>query len=128
MRTAVAILLMLSLTFQCMVKVAIVGWYELNKDYIAKNLCENRKNPKMKCCGKCFLRKQLKKADDSNDGSSKQAPGKNNKTELAEFVVPQKMKLPYLPKCDTHTYNAAMQHMYGYLPLSNIFHPPSALC
>jgi len=128
MRTAIAILIMFSLTFQCMVKVAIIGWWELNRDYVAKNLCENRNKPQMKCCGKCYLKKQLKKADDNTDTNGKQAPGKPGKIELAEFVIPQKMKLPYLIKFNTHTYNAALQHMHGCSPLSAIFHPPSAIC
>jgi hypothetical protein len=125
MRTAVAILIMFSLTFQCMVKMAIVGWYEMNKDYISKNLCENRGNPKMKCCGKCYLKKQLKKAGDNTDANGKQAPGKLNKIELAEFVVPQKIKFLYLAALSVRNYNPAMQHMHNHNALSAVFHPPS---
>ena len=127
MRTTIAILIMFSLTFQCMVKVAIVGWYEMNKDYISKNLCENRGNPKMKCCGKCYLKKQLKKAEDNTDANGKQAPGKLNKIEIAEFVIPQKISLPYLVQLNNHNYNPAVQHMYTHAAISSIFHPPSVV-
>jgi hypothetical protein len=34
--------------------------YEVNRDYIAKNLCENRNKPQMHCNGKCHLNKELK--------------------------------------------------------------------
>ena len=119
---------MLSLTFQVMVKVAIVGWYELNKEYVAKNLCENRNKPQMKCCGKCYLKKQLRKAEENSD-TGKQAPGKLNKIELAEFIVPQKIKFaPALRLFNSRFYNPTMQHMYGCDAHNNIFHPPSVFC
>ena len=38
-------------------------WYVVNKNYVATQLCENRANPMMQCNGKCFLSKQLKKAE-----------------------------------------------------------------
>ncbi|OJW78561.1 MAG: hypothetical protein BGO69_00815 [Bacteroidetes bacterium 46-16] len=127
MRIVIAILVMISLTFQTMVKVAIIGWYELNKDYIAKNLCENRDKPQMKCCGKCYLHKQLKKAEDGSS-NDKQGPSKTTKIELAEFVIPHKINIPYFTAPDTHQYNPAMQHMHGFDPLVNIFHPPAMAC
>ena len=37
--------------------------YQVNKEYISKNLCENKDKPQMKCCGKCHLRKQLAKEE-----------------------------------------------------------------
>lgn len=42
----------------------IVPWidYYLHKDYIAKNLCENRMKPGSRCNGKCYLAKELKKS------------------------------------------------------------------
>lgn len=126
MRTAIAILIMFSLSFQTMVKVAIVGWYELNKDYIAKNLCENRDKPKMKCCGKCYLRKQLKKAEDGNEANGKQGPVKLLKVELAECLIPESIWLPSrVQVLDRRQYNAGKQHMRGHEPATGIFHPPA---
>ena len=37
----------------------ILTHYMMNKEFIAKNLCENRNKPMMHCNGKCHLRKQL---------------------------------------------------------------------
>ncbi len=37
--------------------------YQINKDFIAKNLCENRTKPKMNCNGKCHLKKTMKRLD-----------------------------------------------------------------
>jgi hypothetical protein len=45
--------------------------FELNKEYIIKNLCENRFKPVLKCNGNCFLAKQLHKV--AEDKASKEA-------------------------------------------------------
>lgn len=37
--------------------------FNLNRDWIANTLCENKSKPQFKCNGKCYLKKQLKKAD-----------------------------------------------------------------
>ncbi len=37
--------------------------YEINKEYIAENLCQNKDSPMMNCKGKCYLKKQVKKAE-----------------------------------------------------------------
>jgi hypothetical protein len=48
---------MLGQTFStCMV----VLDYRINKDFIAKNLCENRNRPGMHCEGRCYLCKKVK--------------------------------------------------------------------
>ena len=47
--------------------------YQINKAYIAEALCENRDKPQMHCDGKCYLSKQLKKANDLNT-SPEQVP------------------------------------------------------
>lgn len=38
-------------------------WYEINFDYVANELCENKEEPELKCNGKCYLMKQLAKAE-----------------------------------------------------------------
>jgi hypothetical protein len=43
--------------------------YNINQNYIASTLCENRNKPACCCHGKCFLKKQMQKDED---------PGKNN--------------------------------------------------
>ena len=39
--------------------------YEIQKDFIAKNLCEKKAIKKNTCQGKCHLKKQLAKADEN---------------------------------------------------------------
>lgn len=63
--------------------------YALNKDYIAKNLCINRNKPKSCCQGKCHLKKQLAKSDESNDTAKNQSSQKQQRTQIDEFLKTQ---------------------------------------
>jgi hypothetical protein len=40
--------------------------FELRKEYIIHNLCENRFKPQLHCDGKCYLSKQLQKVAEDN--------------------------------------------------------------
>ena len=41
----------------------VVLAFNINRNYIAKNLCENRYRPKMHCNGNCVLMKKLKEKE-----------------------------------------------------------------
>lgn len=60
MNKFVALFLVLIVLLQSNMKLILVGYYELNKNYIAANLCENKLKPSIKCEGKCFLQKKIK--------------------------------------------------------------------
>lgn len=40
--------------------------FELRKEYIIQNLCENRFKPQLHCDGKCYLAKRLQKIAEDN--------------------------------------------------------------
>ena len=40
--------------------------YNVNKEYIASVLCENRDKPQLDCQGKCYLKKQIQKTKKSD--------------------------------------------------------------
>lgn len=44
-----------------------VAYFHINRDYIAKILCENRTRPQLNCNGKCYLAKKLKQQQDKKD-------------------------------------------------------------
>ena len=44
--------------------VVTVAGFNLNRNYIAEKLCENRDKPQMQCKGKCYLAKKLKQAEE----------------------------------------------------------------
>lgn len=62
---------------QALVNVGIGVYYELNKEYIAQKLCENRTNPQLHCNGHCYLSKQLKKAEEGSNKSQSQSEKAN---------------------------------------------------
>jgi hypothetical protein len=49
----------------------LIADFQVNRDYIAKNLCVNRIKPCCCCRGKCYLNKKM-----AADESQQQAPGK----------------------------------------------------
>ena len=44
-----------------------IAYYHVNKDYIARVLCENRDKPQLHCDGQCYLAKKLKTQQDKQD-------------------------------------------------------------
>lgn len=40
--------------------------YQVNKEYIASVLCENRNEPALACNGKCYLEKQVKESQEKS--------------------------------------------------------------
>jgi hypothetical protein len=67
LKKIVVILLTLLVFLQPLSKVWIFVSFKINQDYIAKNLCENRAKPILKCNGKCQLMKKLKQADKEDE-------------------------------------------------------------
>lgn len=41
--------------------------FNINKEYIAATLCENRAKPKLNCRGKCYLKKMQAKANEQKE-------------------------------------------------------------
>lgn len=102
-----------------------VAEYVFNYDYIAKELCENKAKPEMKCNGKCHLMKELAKASDNENPMSS-----DKKVSQQEFEV---LFLPTITSFEICTFlepismeNHTIYHnLYSYDILSSVFHPPS---
>ena len=95
--------------------------FELNQDYIAKNLCENRNKPCCHCNGKCYLKKQLNKADkETSNGTTSQ---KNQEDVLFFAEEKNTVNLPFTEAIITNhfprNYSFAHQNLYV-----SVFHPP----
>jgi hypothetical protein len=59
--------LIASLLLQLFSREAVVMSFELNREYIAKTLCENRDRPALNCNGQCYLAKKLKEQHERED-------------------------------------------------------------
>ncbi len=74
-------ILLITITFKMLMAPLIFADYELRKDFIIKNYCINKSRPELHCDGKCYLAKQLEKAEQEDQ---KQATG-NFITKLLSF-------------------------------------------
>ena len=71
----------------------LVANYQLQKNKIARTLCENRNKPSKGCQGKCFLKKQLKKAEQAE----KSLPGSvKEKMEMA-YTIQEMFEFVFVP-------------------------------
>ena len=60
--------------------------YQVNKDFIAKNLCEQKEVKTSTCAGKCYLKKELKKVTQQSDSNSEEPSGKRLQGSEEEVV------------------------------------------
>jgi hypothetical protein len=72
----VTILLILLIASQTFSKWCLIAEYQVNRDFISKNLCVNRSNPVSCCKGKCYLNKKI-----AAEESQQQAPGRSAQRE-----------------------------------------------
>ncbi|MDE3184211.1 MAG: hypothetical protein KGM16_12410 [Bacteroidota bacterium] len=82
LKQAVAIWLIITLGIQTFSKLVIEFNFEINRSYIAKDLCINRNNPESTCKGKCYLKKKLAADEDQQQPASKNAVQKNLQQDL----------------------------------------------
>lgn len=92
MKKIVSIGLILAILLQPFYRLWIVVAFEINRDFIAATLCEQRDTPKNDCQGYCYLCKRLHQADERE----KQIP---LLVKLAEAVLyVQENQHEWLPK------------------------------
>ena len=70
-KRGLAVFLLLLTSIRILVVPVVYLDFELNKEYIIQNLCENRFKPELNCNGQCYLAKQLHKV--AEDKASKEA-------------------------------------------------------
>ena len=61
---AIAVLLLFSSLAVNLSGLFVFAGFEMNEDYIAKELCVNKNKPELQCNGKCYLMNKLKQAQD----------------------------------------------------------------
>lgn len=111
----------------CLYQLGVITYFQLNRDYIARVLCINKKRdePITMCGGSCFLERNLKIADDVEQSSM--PPLSTTKIEVPVFVISQ-----YLFSTE-QSYTMPIRHFTPYDSIlssgvsSLIFHPPSVV-
>jgi hypothetical protein len=94
--------------------------YQLNKAYIASELCEQRLVPDADCQGKCHLRKELEKDAEREQQSQRQ------QLQAADLILSgigiAAISSPVIPDADT--FPTAYQPGHATMLVYSIFHPP----
>ncbi|MCK8495096.1 MULTISPECIES: hypothetical protein [Spirosoma] len=124
MRSVLTYILLIAVLLPSISPWGTVAYYHLNKDYIARVLCENRSKPELHCDGKCYLAKRLKAQQDKQDKET---------TERVQQTAPIQLF------CETHfsfdfAREIAFSHrqVFHYLissymsPASGLLRPPCA--
>jgi len=50
----------------------VYAGFEMNRNYIAAKLCENRNKPWLHCNGKCYLMKKIKQAEEKQSANERE--------------------------------------------------------
>lgn len=67
MKNALVYILLIATLLPSISPWGTIAYYHVNKDYIARVLCENRDKPQLHCDGQCYLAKRLKVQQDRQD-------------------------------------------------------------
>ncbi len=84
MKRQAALFFLVLLSLPAIYKAGLFSFYELNRDYIAKNYCVNKNQPITICYGKCFLQRGMELTDQTPNPESINA---QLKMERVEFFV-----------------------------------------
>lgn len=99
--------------------------YVLNYDYIAKELCENKTKPELKCNGKCHLVNELAKA--AEDEKPINSDKKNNSKQEIEVLFFQEIKSFVVEQIYFHNKTSIgdnYANFYFHKASCSVFHPP----
>lgn len=98
----------------------IILIFEINRDYIAKNLCVKKDEPNNCCKGKCHLKKELDKEEKQEQSPINPIKEKeeiqfysDNKTKFSFFNTPLISEL-----ISHYSFSLSEKHIHS------IFHPP----
>lgn len=121
-RSAIATFLLCSLIFSNFSRLFIYSAFELNQNYIAENLCENRDKPEKHCNGKCYLSKKIKQAEEKE----KKQEQESQKKGIQEHFIPQAFDLITVFSIELRSVKPA-EMVFPLSQRSNeILHPPPA--
>lgn len=121
MKKLLPIFLASSILFQSLVGAFLVLSYQWQKKEIAATLCVNKNLPSKGCEGKCYLKKQLKKAEEAENT----LPGIiKEKLEIA-YTLQEPLHFSFYKIKITEKYNSFYSFFIPEQPTFSRPHPPS---
>ena len=121
MQKFAALILIVLLEIQFFYPIVIHTYFHANRKYIASKLCENIDRPQLQCKGKCYLKKQLKKAEEQEQKDQLRF---NSIEPLVYTFSTQKTNniIPIPPENRMYSQFSEDRNLAGFL--SKPFHPP----
>jgi flagellar basal body-associated protein FliL len=122
----IALLLLALISVKTILVPVVYLDFELRKDYIIKNLCENRFKPQLHCDGQCVLAKKLHQLAEENATKETQKQGQAIKKVLEEvFESTPSFSLNLANKnlSKKSVYSHQLAHYQSFTP--SVFHPPA---
>ena len=124
MKLIFSYLVLLAFAMQIGSRVYVLVNFQLNKEYIAENLCEKRDEPESCCEGSCHLEKELNKVEESeNQGPINSDTNKKEKTEDIVLYCSVFLKLADQTKSEILSDPFSHKTCSGFR--SEISHPPT---
>jgi hypothetical protein len=99
--------------------------FHLRREYISQNLCENLDKGITSCRGSCYLEKKIEDERQNPEGSTVYT------RHVHEFKALYLLTPGWIEEVlveDDHGYGCRYPQAYHFQFVSNIFHPPKALC
>jgi len=116
-------LFMILVLTQSFSKWVVMIEYNMNRNFIAKNLCINKVKPKSHCKGKCQMMKQLAEEEKQNS---------RNNSNPSKIKIQEQVFTDWINKATIAFLTCVMiyhnEHPAAFkyeAPVSSIFHPPS---
>jgi hypothetical protein len=122
----IALLLLALVSVKTLLVPVVYLDFEMRKDYIIQNLCENRFKPQLNCNGQCYLAKKLHKIAEENATKETQKQGQSMKKiieEVFEATPLFSLDLGFKNLSPKSNYSYQLAHFQS-ITLS-IFHPPA---
>lgn len=131
MHKLASIFFIIALLAQFVVKLGVEVHFVLNQEEIIEAFCVNKDAPEMQCNGKCYLKKQLEKVEQTSNGEqddqsdNKRSTKRNQSPEFSEEG--ERINITYFPLEERKQKIAHKERKYFYLSTSDLFHPPQCL-
>jgi hypothetical protein len=122
----IALLLLTLISVKTILVPVVYLDFELRKDFIIKNLCENRFKPQLKCNGQCYLAKKLHKIAEDNATKETQKQSQAMKKIMEEvFETTPLFSCEWLIKSPSQKsiYSYQLAHFQSFT--FSLFHPPA---
>ncbi|WP_090157327.1 hypothetical protein [Dyadobacter soli] len=123
MRSFIAYILLAAIMLPTFSPWGTIAYFKLNREYIAKVLCENRKRPELHCDGKCYLAKKLKQQQEKQD---KETSDQVHNTPVIQLFISQSYIYNFEP--ETVVFREPVRFFHQLLfyaaPVGKLLRPP----